>query len=148
MLFSKLIHFLDNKSILGWIISQNSGYYPTKDKKVIGKLDRILIFEKIKKLSIAHGQGYTLQCVSRLHSMQYYTYMCQTFQLHIRTYIRSHECKQPLRPIIIANKTPSKQRKDCFFIGQILGTQAFQPPVAYTVVSPFLSAATCISTVS
>ena len=58
MLFSKLIHFLDNKSILGWIISQNSGYYPTKDKKVIGKLDRIFIFKKIKKLSIALGQGY------------------------------------------------------------------------------------------
>ena len=50
MLFSKLIHFLDNKSILGWIISQNSGYYPTKDKKVIGKFDRIFILEKIKKI--------------------------------------------------------------------------------------------------
>ena len=58
--------------------------------------------------------------------------------IYVRTYIRSHECKQPLRPIIIANKTPSKQRKDCFFIGQILGIQAFQPPV-----SPFLSATTC-----
>ena len=57
MISSKLIHFLDNKSILGRIISQNSGYYPTKDKKVIGKLDRIFIFEKIKKLSIALGQG-------------------------------------------------------------------------------------------
>ena len=54
MLFSKLIHFLDNKSILDWIISQNSGYYPTKDKKVIGKLDRIFIFEKIKKSYPSH----------------------------------------------------------------------------------------------
>jgi len=57
MLFSK-IHFLDNKYILGWIISQNSGYHPTKDKKVIGKLDRIFILEKIRKLSILHAQGY------------------------------------------------------------------------------------------
>ena len=55
MLFSRLNHFLDNKSILGWIISQNDGYYPTKDKKVIGMFS---IFENIKKLSIAHGQGY------------------------------------------------------------------------------------------
>ena len=52
------IHFIDKNSILGWIISQNSGCYPTKDKKVIRKLDRIFIFENIKKLSIAHGQGY------------------------------------------------------------------------------------------
>ena len=57
MLFSKLIHFLDKKAILGWIISQYSGCYPTKNKKVIQKLDIILIFEKIKKLSIALGQG-------------------------------------------------------------------------------------------
>ena len=51
------ICFLDKNSILGRIISQNSGCYPTKDKKVIQKLDRIFIFEKIKKLSITHGQG-------------------------------------------------------------------------------------------
>ena len=63
MLFSKLIQFFDNKSILGWIISQNYGYYPTKDKKVIGKLDRIFIFEKIKKLSIAHGQAFSFEIV-------------------------------------------------------------------------------------
>ena len=37
-------------SILGRKISQNSGNYPTKDKKVIGKLDRIFIFEKIKEV--------------------------------------------------------------------------------------------------
>ena len=54
------IHFLDI-SILGPIISQNSGFYPTKDKKVIPKLDIIFIFEKIKKLSIAHGQGYCFE---------------------------------------------------------------------------------------
>ena len=42
--------FLDNKSILGWIISQSSRYYPTKDGKVIWKLDRIFIFEKIKNV--------------------------------------------------------------------------------------------------
>ena len=53
--------FLHKKSILGRIISQNSGCYPTKDKKVIQKLDRIFIFEKIKKLSIAHGQGIYLK---------------------------------------------------------------------------------------
>ena len=53
--------FLDKNSILGWIISQTSGCYATKDKKVIQKLDRVFIFEKIKKLSIAHGQGYS-QC--------------------------------------------------------------------------------------
>ena len=51
------MRFLDKNSILGWIISQNTVYYPTKDKKVIRKLDRIFIFEKIKKLSISHGQG-------------------------------------------------------------------------------------------
>ena len=48
------ICFLDKNSILGWIISQDSGCYPTKDKKVIQKLDKIFIFEMIKKLSIAH----------------------------------------------------------------------------------------------
>ena len=48
---------LYKNSILGRIISQNSVCYPTKNKKVIRKLDRIFIFEKIKKLSIAHGQG-------------------------------------------------------------------------------------------
>ena len=58
MISSKLIHFLDKKAILGQIISQYSGCYPTKDKKVIRKLDKIFIFEKIKKLSIALGQGY------------------------------------------------------------------------------------------
>ena len=41
--------FLDKNSILGWIISQNSVCDPTKDKKVIRTLDRIFIFEKIKK---------------------------------------------------------------------------------------------------
>ena len=55
MIYSKLIHFLDNKSILGWIISQNSGCYPTKDKKGIRKLDRIFISEQIKNLSLTHG---------------------------------------------------------------------------------------------
>ena len=59
--------FLDKYSILGRIISQNFGYYPTKDKKVIGKLDGIFIFEKIKKLSIPHGQGY--KHMSRVHLM-------------------------------------------------------------------------------
>ena len=54
------MRFLDKNSILGWIISQNSVCYLTKDKKVIQKLDRIFIFEKIKKLSIAHGQGFKL----------------------------------------------------------------------------------------
>ena len=54
MLFSKLIHFLDKKAILGWIISQYSGCYLTKYEKVIRKLD-IFIFERIKKLSITHG---------------------------------------------------------------------------------------------
>ena len=49
--------FSDRNSIPGRIISQNSGCYPTKDKKVIRKLDKIFIFEKIKKLSIALGQG-------------------------------------------------------------------------------------------
>ena len=39
------------------IFSQNFGYYPTKDKKVIRKLDRNFILEKIKNLSIAHSQG-------------------------------------------------------------------------------------------
>ena len=52
------MRFLDKNSILGRIIFQNSVCYPTKDKKVIQKLDRTFIFEKIKKLSIAHGQGY------------------------------------------------------------------------------------------
>ena len=51
------MRFLDKNSILGPIISQNSVCYPTKDKKVIRKLDRIFIFEKIKRLSIADGQG-------------------------------------------------------------------------------------------
>ena len=60
--------FLDNmnKYILGSIVSQNSGYYPTKDKKAIGKLDRIFIFEKIKKLSIAHGQGYSHPIITQM----------------------------------------------------------------------------------
>ena len=52
------ICFFDKNSILGQIISQNSGCYPTKDKNVIWKFDTIFIFEKIKKLPIAHGQGY------------------------------------------------------------------------------------------
>ena len=60
MLFSKFIHLLDKNEFLGWIISQNSGCYPTKDKKVIRKSDKISIFEKIKKLSMAHGQGFYL----------------------------------------------------------------------------------------
>ena len=58
MISSKLIRFLD--LFFGQIISQNSGCYPTKDKKDTQKLDRIFIFEKIKKLFIAHGQGYQL----------------------------------------------------------------------------------------
>ena len=63
MIFSKLIPLLDKNAILGWIILQNSGCYPTMDKKVILKLDRIFIFEKIKKLSIAHGQGLWVQAL-------------------------------------------------------------------------------------
>ena len=59
---------LDKNSILGWIISQNSVCYPTKDKKVIGKLDIIFIFEKIKKLSIAHGQGYYIILLNILYN--------------------------------------------------------------------------------
>ena len=55
------IRFLDKNSILDQIISQNSECYLTKDKKVIQKLDKIFIFEKIKKLSIAHGQGYKIR---------------------------------------------------------------------------------------
>ena len=46
------IGFIDKNSILGRIISQNSGCYLTKDEKVIRKLDRIFIFEKIKKMII------------------------------------------------------------------------------------------------
>ena len=64
------IHFSDKNSILGQIISQNSVSYPTKDKKVIQKLDKIFIFEKIKKLSIAHDQGYYWQ--TPLQNIVYY----------------------------------------------------------------------------
>ena len=52
-------------SILGRIISQNSVCYATKDKKVIQILDRIFIFEKIKKLSIAYGQGFSFSVDSK-----------------------------------------------------------------------------------
>ena len=57
MLSSQLIHFLDKKIILGQIISQNSGFYPTQDEKLIQILDRIFTFEMIKKLSVTDGQG-------------------------------------------------------------------------------------------
>ena len=66
------MRFLDKNSILGWIISQNSVCYPTEDKKVIRKLDRIFIFEKIEKLSIALGQGFkNLHWQSHKFSFQY-----------------------------------------------------------------------------
>ena len=61
MISSKLIRLLDKNAIIGRIISQNSGCYPTKDNKVIRKLDKNFIFEKIKNLSIAHGQDFYLR---------------------------------------------------------------------------------------
>ena len=47
---SNLISFFKEKIILGWKISPNSGIYLTKDKKVNQELERIFIFEKIKKV--------------------------------------------------------------------------------------------------